>query len=184
MTCHYFRPLVQQNVMQSERLVNAMKTFRLPFSKSAAAFAVFVGFLLAAPGAFAGSQINVPIDQVVAFNIDRPAESIFIGNPAIASVHSLTKQQFQITGIGSGTTNLIALDGNGKEITNVMIRVSPPSTQRVVLHKATAQSTYSCSSSCELTPMIGDDPAVFNSLIDQGQSKMQAASRAKNQTGE
>lgn len=43
-------------------------------------------------------------------NLDRPASSVFIGDPAIADVQAVSDGTLYVSGVAAGTTNLLALD--------------------------------------------------------------------------
>jgi hypothetical protein len=68
--------------------------------------------------------IDVTIDFAKILTLDRPAETIVVGNPGIADASVEDEKTIVLTGKTAGATNLIVLDGEGKEIVNAVVRVS------------------------------------------------------------
>ena len=90
----------------------------------AVAAIVSVAWLRPAAAAAKDERIDVTIDFAKVMRLTEPAHTIVIGNPGIADASIGDEQTLILTGKTAGTTNLIVLDENGKEIVNSMIRVS------------------------------------------------------------
>jgi Flp pilus assembly secretin CpaC len=93
-------------------------------------------------------------------NIVRTAveiDQIIIGNPTFADVSLLDTKKLVITGKFYGTTNIIALDKNGKKIFDDLVTVSENNDPRnVTLTKALENLSYHCSPRCSGTVVPGE----------------------------
>ncbi|MCW5696046.1 MAG: pilus assembly protein N-terminal domain-containing protein [Bauldia sp.] len=144
-----------------------------PVRSSLVAGAIAVAALVAAAfGAAAqeGDKVREPVlvilDQATLLRFDRAAETVIIGNPAIADVAIMNAQTIVLTGKSFGTTNLIVLDENGAIITEELVTVG--STDLVVtVYRRSVRETYSCSPICQPTLAIGDDVDVFRDNQEQ-----------------
>jgi Flp pilus assembly secretin CpaC len=118
------------------------------------ALAAFVGFgatlPLAAPG-FAAEPIEVVMNEAKILKLARNANTIVVGNPAIADASVQDARTIVLTGKGFGSTNLVILDENGAPILDerVMVKRSDFATMRV--YRRNAVSTLSCTPFCEST---------------------------------
>lgn len=100
--------------------------------------------------------IGVVVDQSKMIALTRPAKSIFVGNPTIADVTIIDGRHAFVLGKTFGVTNLIALDDEGREITNQLITVVN-NHAAVTVNVAGTQYNYSCTSAhCEAAPRPGD----------------------------
>ena len=137
----------------------------LPFKRILAALAsflmaaLFIGVYSNLAGA---ADLNIKIDQAELVRLDRPAAEIIIGNPSIADVSVQSGRILVVTGKSTGLTNMIVLDGNGKEIYEKSIVVAVDSKRLVSVHKGAARETYSCSPACGPAPTPGDSIAFFD----------------------
>ncbi|GGG82219.1 general secretion pathway protein [Salipiger pallidus] len=75
------------------------------------------------------SVLNVPMNRAVVVESDRPFAELSIANPAIADISSLSDRTIYVLGKTPGTTTLTILDGNGRLITNVDVRVAADVTE-------------------------------------------------------
>ena len=118
--------------------------------------------------------VAIPLDEVRMVTFAKPVATLYIGNPTIADVTMIDKRHGFIQGKAFGTTNIIALDGNGREISNRRVVVAGGSSAVVTLQKGSQQTTYACASSrCEPAPTPGDGKDSYDSALDQ-MSKHQA----------
>jgi Flp pilus assembly secretin CpaC len=132
---------------------------------------------LAASGAAASADdtIDVTIDFAKILQLDRPADTIVIGNPSIADASVSNEQTLVLTGKTAGTTNLIAIDQDGKEIVHATVRVSSDIRQLTTVFYGAQRQTFSCAPVCEQVISVGDDPAKFDAAKDQIQTRQQFA---------
>ena len=77
---------------------------------------------LAAPAA-ADAGIQVKMNQAKIVKLARPADTIVVGNPAIADAAVQDASTIVLTGKGFGVTNLVILDGDGNPIVDEQVTV-------------------------------------------------------------
>ncbi len=70
------------------------------------------------------SNLNVPMNRAVVVESDIPFAELSIANPAIADISSLSDRTIYVLGKSPGLTTLTVLDGSGRLITNVDVRVT------------------------------------------------------------
>jgi Flp pilus assembly secretin CpaC len=138
--------------------------------------AVF-GLALAAAGVPASAEdiIDVTIDFAEVVKLDRPAETIIIGNPGIADAAVEDESTLVVTGKAAGTTNLIVLDQAGEEIENVVLLVSSNTRQLTTIFYGSQRQTFSCAPTCEQVILVGDAPEAFKTATEQIQGRQQFA---------
>ena len=90
-----------------------------------------------------------------------------VGNPLVADVLLQPGGQMIVTGKGYGATNVIALDREGKVLTDRMIQVSGPSDNLVTVYRGVDRETYSCTPVCQRRITLGDSKDYFSSTLDQ-----------------
>ena len=120
----------------------------------AAALAVAAGLT---GGQALAAGVAVPMDEVrtVAFAV--PVATVYVGNPSIADINMIDTRHAFILGKSFGSTNIIALDSTGREVSNTFVNVSGPHGSTVTLMKGATQTTLSCSGArCETAPIPGD----------------------------
>lgn len=123
---------------------------------------------LAAPA----DDLEITIDEAKIVQLKRPAAEIILGNPLIADVSVQSGKVVVVTGKSFGRTNLIVLDGDGKEIINGSISVEESGKGIVAVHKGSLRSTYYCAPNCTSTLAIGDNPDYFDAVSKQIQAKL------------
>jgi Pilus formation protein N terminal region len=130
--------------------------------------------------------IVVTIDHAKVMRISAPAETIIVGNPAIADATIYDRQTIVITGKTAGTTNLVVLDNKGKPIADEILKVAIPSDKVVSIQRGpgTAQFTYACTPICApiLTP--GDDKEYFEVSNNQINNRNNMSNQAAGATGQ
>ena len=127
------------------------------FGRGLLGAAVVGVFSIVTSGALAAELIDVTIDFAKVMKLDRPAATIVIGNPGIADASVEDEQTVVLTGKAAGTTNLIVLDEEGKEIMNSTVRVSSDVRQLTTVFYGAQRQTFSCSPACEQVISVGDD---------------------------
>ena len=60
--------------------------------------------------------IGVAVDEARLVSFQRPAKTVFVGNPAIADVSMVDAQHAFVLGKTMGLTNLIVLDASGVQV--------------------------------------------------------------------
>ena len=113
----------------------------------AAAFAA--GASLAATHAMANEPIQVLMNQAKIVKLSRPADTIVVGNPAIADASVQDASTIVLTGKGFGVTNLVILDRDGDPIVDEQIVVSRHFVNSVRVYRRSDVQTLSCTPFCE-----------------------------------
>ncbi|WP_223421789.1 type II and III secretion system protein family protein [Tateyamaria pelophila] len=73
--------------------------------------------------------LNVAMNRAVVVESEVPFAELSIANPAIADISSLSDRTIYVLGKSPGLTTLTLLDGNGRLITNVNVRVAADITE-------------------------------------------------------
>ena len=109
--------------------------------------------LLAAPTfvlpAKAGAGIEVTMNQAKIVKLTRPADTIVIGNPAIADASVQDASTIVLTGKGFGVTNLVVLDRDGSPIIDEQVTVVRQAASSVRIYRRAQIQTMSCTPYCE-----------------------------------
>lgn len=110
--------------------------------------------LLACAAAFAAPAganegIMVMMNQAKIVKLARPADTIVIGNPAIADASVQDASTIVLTGKGFGVTNLVVLDQDGNPIVDEQIVVSRHFANSVRVYRRSDVQTLSCTPFCE-----------------------------------
>jgi Flp pilus assembly secretin CpaC len=132
-----------------------------------------LGLITSVPSGAAAAEevIDVTIDFAEVITLDRPAATIVIGNPGIADAAVEDERTLVITGKAAGTTNLIVLDQDGKEIEDAVLRVSSNVRHLTTVFYGSQRQTFSCAPTCEQVILVGDDPDVFKTATEQIQGR-------------
>lgn len=119
-------------------------------AKHCAGAVIVVSSLLATQQAgIASSAIEVVMNQAKIVKLARPADTIVIGNPAIADAAVQDSSTIVLTGKGFGVTNLVVLDTDGNPIVDEQVVVSRDSPFSVRVYKRANVQTLSCTPMCE-----------------------------------
>lgn len=138
------------------------------------AFCTALAPLAAAPALAA--PLTVGIDMAAPLRLERPAASVVVGNPSIADVQIESPTLVFLQGRNYGTTNLIALDGEGHVILQTAVTVTSAKRLDVTLERGIGgRITYACSGRCEPAIMPGDEPGLAKALLDTATAKSGAA---------
>lgn len=105
--------------------------------------------------------------------LSEPAHTIVIGNPGIADASIGDEQTLILTGKTAGTTNLIVLDEQGKEILNSVLRVSSDIHQLTTVFFGASRQTFSCAPVCEQVISVGDAKEPFENATTQIQTRQE-----------
>jgi len=125
-----------------------------------------------ASGAHAQStEMWLTIDQVRAYDLRQPVASIVVGNPVIADVTVQPNNKVLLYGKAPGLTNIYFFDKDGNRLENLNVRVQSQTSDMLVVYRGTQRTSYTCTRNCEMTPVIGDSPEVFEAVSSQSQTK-------------
>jgi Pilus formation protein N terminal region len=132
--------------------------------------------LLAPSPAFAAG-LAIAMDEVRTVTFKSAVATVYVGNPSIADINMIDARHAFIIGKGFGNTNIVALDADGKQVSNTSVANNAEST--LTLNRGTQRVTYSCTSShCETTPEPGDGKDAFDQINSQLASHSDTAHKA------
>lgn len=97
----------------------------------------------------AGSGIQVVMNQAKIVKLSRPADTIIVGNPAIADASVQDSTTIVLTGKGFGVTNLVVLDGDGNPVVDEQVTVGRQEASSVRVYRRASVQTLSCTPYCE-----------------------------------
>jgi Flp pilus assembly secretin CpaC len=142
--------------------------------------AASLAIALPAPAFAAG--IALAMDEVRTVSFKTPVATVYVGNPSIADINMIDARHAFVIGKGFGNTNIVALDGDGKQVFDTSIAVlatAANASSTLVLNRGAQRSTYSCTAShCEAAPQLGDDHTTFDAINGQLASHIAAAKSA------
>ncbi len=98
----------------------------------------------------------------------RTPATVVVGNPSIADVTVEGKNVF-LHGHAQGTSNVIVLDEDGKQLADYEVSVLKGSDNNVSVFKAGLSYTFNCVAECEAMLHIGDDPGYFIEVVAKEQ---------------
>ena len=125
-----------------------------------ARFAITASLVCAALSAPAlAEDLSVSKDQSKVIKLTGAASTVVVGNPAIADVTMQDASTAFVTGKGYGTTNVIAMDADGRQIASFRVVVTSSADLSVTLIKGREQITLSCAPRCEQTASSGGGTA-------------------------
>jgi len=114
---------------------------------------ILIAVLLAATSvitpAMAGADIEVTMNQAKIVKLSRPADTIVVGNPAIADASVQDASTIVLTGKGFGVTNLVVLDQEGSPIVDAQVTVVRQAASTVRIYRRAEVQTMSCTPYCE-----------------------------------
>ena len=153
-----------------------------PAKAALAASAILLGLsVLAATGgapALAKEPIFASVDRAKVMHIDGGADTIIVGNPAIADAIMHDANTLIIVGRSYGTTNLIVLNADNKPIADETIIVRPTETSMVTVQRRGSRYSYTCAPDCAPAPMPGDQSEYFDNTGKQTTLRNEAAQAA------
>lgn len=104
---------------------------------------------LLAVAARADTGIQVVMNQAKIVKLARAADTIVVGNPAIADASVQDANTVVLTGKGFGVTNLVILDSDGAPIVDEQIFVTRQDARSVRIYRRAQVQTLSCTPLCE-----------------------------------
>ncbi|MDZ4759753.1 MAG: pilus assembly protein N-terminal domain-containing protein [Alphaproteobacteria bacterium] len=134
-----------------------------------------IAFCAALTPAALAEPFRLGIDQTVSMKLTRPANSVVVGNAAIADVTVHDSSTLLITGKAFGATNLLVLDGGGNTIFASELAVASNTASELTVVRAGGTYSYSCVDKCRATPAVGDVPGHFSETMTTITAKSAAA---------
>jgi Flp pilus assembly secretin CpaC len=123
----------------------AMAASRTSFRIAGAAALLLAATLVS----HAGDGIEVTMNQAKIVKLSRAADTIVIGNPAIADAAVQDGTTIVLTGKGFGVTNLVILDEEGNPIVDEQVTVARQTVSSVRIYRRANLQTLSCTPYCE-----------------------------------
>lgn len=111
--------------------------------------------------------IVVTMDRAKVMRIPAPADTVIVGNPAIADVSVRDRQTLVLTGRMAGTTNLVVLDKKGDPIADEIVSVEVAEAGIVFVQRGAARYSYACTPNCAVTLRTGDNKTHFEDARTQ-----------------
>ena len=110
---------------------------------------ILIAAVAAAGHAQAGAGIEVEMNQAKIVRLAQRADTIIIGNPAIADASVQDSSTIVLTGKGFGVTNLVILDIDGNPIVDEQVTVVRQTASSVRIYRRADIQTLSCTPYCE-----------------------------------
>lgn len=114
-----------------------------------------------APAAATPETVMVMVDHAKVVRLPEKAQTVIVGNPAIADVSVQKNGVMVVTGKSFGVTNLIALDAVGTLLAESLVRVGAASDSLVTVQRGLERESYSCTPTCQPAVQLGDSPKYF-----------------------
>ena len=123
--------------------------------------------------AFSEETVDLVIDFAKILKLGEPISTLIIGNPGIADAAIQDGQTIILTGKAAGMTNLIAINENGEEMANLLLRVASNVRRLTTVFYGTKRQTLSCAPTCEQVISVGDEQVRFETAKSQIESRQQ-----------
>jgi Pilus formation protein N terminal region len=128
---------------------------------------VAAALLASATAATSNDTIALTLDRATVIRAPEKTSMVVVGNPSIADVTVQKNGVMVLTGKNFGETNLLALDDEGKLISESWLRVEAMSRNRVTVYRGADSETYACSPNCQPTVALGDSEKYFGKASGQ-----------------
>jgi Flp pilus assembly secretin CpaC len=115
----------------------------------------------------ADAMLRIEIDEAEIYPLSEPPATVIIGNPLVADATVHHGNLLVILGKNYGTTNVIVLDRDSREIANLALNVVTSGTHEVSLFQGSARSTLTCAPICEAELNVGDAAVQFDRIQTQ-----------------
>ncbi|MGN6096013.1 MAG: pilus assembly protein N-terminal domain-containing protein [Bosea sp. (in: a-proteobacteria)] len=129
------------------------------------------GAASAAQPSGAPESVVVLVDQAKVVRLPEKAQTVIVGNPAIADVAVQRNGVMVVTGKSFGVTNLIALDAGGTLLAESLVRVSAASDSVLTVQRGMDRESYSCTPQCQPSVQLGDAQKYFGEVGAQSTAR-------------
>jgi len=134
----------------------------------------------AAPAATAEAEtVIVTVDHAKVVRLPEKAQTVIVGNPAIADVAVQRNGVMVVTGKSYGVTNLIALDSSGTLLAESFVRVRAATDSILTVQRGLERESYSCTPVCQPSAQLGDSKRHFEETGGQANARNAAATGEK-----
>jgi Flp pilus assembly secretin CpaC len=111
--------------------------------------AITLAVTFASTGVNAGDEIVVIMNQAKIVKLSRAADTVIVGNPAIADAAIQDASTVVLTGKGFGTTNFVVMDADGNAIVDELVMVARSDANTMRIYRGVDIQTLSCTPYCE-----------------------------------
>ncbi|MCR4523211.1 MULTISPECIES: pilus assembly protein N-terminal domain-containing protein [Bosea] len=132
----------------------------------------------AAPQRAQSDAVIVTVDHAKVVRLPEKAQTVVVGNPAIADVSVQRNGVMIVTGKSFGVTNLIALDANGALLAESLVRVGKASDEVLTVQRGMDRESYSCNPECQPSVQMGDESRFFANTSGQATARNALATTA------
>jgi Flp pilus assembly secretin CpaC len=129
----------------------------------------------AAPATGTVESVIVKVDHAKVVRLPEKAQTVIVGNPAIADVAVQKNGVMIVTGKSFGVTNLIALDAAGTLLAESLVRVGADSDSVLTVQRGLERESYSCTPVCQPAAQLGDAQKYFGEVGSQASTRNGAA---------
>lgn len=157
-------------VMFSIQTSTGRQALRRGLAASALSAMLLGGGAVAAPQAGALDSVTVTVDHAKVVRLPENAQTVIVGNPAIADVSVQRNGVMVVTGKSFGVTNLIALDAGGALLAESLVRVGAASDSILIVQRGLDRESYSCTPACQPAAQLGDAQKYFGEVGAQATS--------------
>jgi hypothetical protein len=119
--------------------------------------------------------VTVTVDHAKVMRLPEKAQTVIIGNPAIADVTVQRNGVMIVTGKSFGVTNLIALDAGGTLLAESLVRVGAARDSILTVQRGLERESYSCTPICQPSAQLGDSKQHFDEVGGQANARNAAA---------
>jgi Flp pilus assembly secretin CpaC len=123
--------------------------------------------------------VTVTVDHAKVVRLPEKAQTVIVGNPAIADVAVQRNGVMVVTGKSFGVTNLIALDSSGALLAESSVRVSAATESILTVQRGLERESYSCTPVCQPSAQLGDSKKHFDEVGGQASARNAAAMGAE-----
>lgn len=123
--------------------------------------------------------VTVTVDHAKVLRLPEKAQTVIVGNPAIADVTIQRNGVMVVTGKSYGVTNLIALDATGALIAESSLRVAAATESILTVQRGLERESYSCTPACQPSAQLGDSKRFFDDTSGQSGARNAAATGAE-----
>lgn len=124
-------------------------------------------------------SVAVTVDHAKVLRLPEKAQTVIVGNPAIADVTVQRNGVMIVTGKSFGVTNLIALDATGALLAESTVRVGAASDSILTVQRGLERESYSCTPDCQPSAQLGDSKTFFDGANGQSGARNAAATGAE-----
>lgn len=101
----------------------------------------------------------VATNQASIVDLAPGTKKVFVVNPAIADVYTITRHRIAIIGKSPGHTGLLSFDSAGRKIMDAVVIVSNSAAEHTIkVNRGTKESTLACNDECVEIPAAGTQP--------------------------